>query len=144
MNMHLEIKGVGYPLTAALLTHTERQLRFAFDPTSGRVERVVVSLGGLKGPHGGREKFCRIQVHLQDGSPFVIEEAGADLYVVISQAVARTGRNVNKRLDRKRRQTRPGTPKMPGVEGYEMHDWTSHSIRPLSSIVVRPAHRSRD
>jgi len=119
MNLHVEIKGVGYPLTAALLTHTERQLRFALDRTSGRVERVVVRLGGVKGPRGGQDKYCRMQVHLQDGSPFVVEEAGADLYAVITQAVERTGRNVNKRLDRKRRR---GTPKVPSVDGYEMHD----------------------
>ena len=59
--MRIDIQGRGFPLTAALLDHTEQRLRFALTRTSARIKRVVVRLGDRNGPRGGEDKFCRMR-----------------------------------------------------------------------------------
>ena len=98
--MRIDIQGLGFLLTAPLLDHTERRLRFALTRTRNRITRVVVRLGDTNGPRGGEDKFCRMQVYLQHAPPVLIEDAGADLYAVIDRAAERAGRNVAKRVDR--------------------------------------------
>jgi len=43
--MRIDVQGLGFPVTAALLDHTERRLRFALMRTSDRIMRVMVRLG---------------------------------------------------------------------------------------------------
>jgi ribosome-associated translation inhibitor RaiA len=100
--MRIDIQGLGFPLTAPLLEHTERRLQFALTRTSARIKRVVVRLGNSNRPRGGEGRFCRIQVVLDGAQPVLIEDAGADLYAVIDRAVERAGRNVAKNVDRLR------------------------------------------
>ena len=109
--MRIDIKGLGFPLTAALLDHTERRLRFALTRTSNRIKRVVVRLGDSNGPRGGEDKFCRMQVDLEHAPPVLIEDTGDDLYTVIDRAAERAGRNVAKRVNRQHQDVRPTRPK---------------------------------
>ena len=109
--MLIDIQGRGFPLTAPLLEHAERRLRFALTRTSARIRRVVVRLGDRNGPRGGEDKFCRIQVHLKHAPPILIEDAGADLYAVIDRAAERAGRNVAKCLDRLHENVRLARPR---------------------------------
>ena len=112
--MRIDVQGLGFPLTAALLNHTERRLRFALTRTSDRIVRVVVRLGDANGPRGGEDKFCRMQIHLERAAPVLIEDAGGDLYAVIDRVAERAGRNVAKRIDRRHQNARLATPKPPG------------------------------
>ncbi len=98
--MRIDIRGSGFRVTAALLEHTERRLRFALTRSSDRIKRVVVRFGDINGPRGGEDKFCRIQVHFEHAPPVLIEDTGADLYSVIDRAAERAGRNAAKRIDR--------------------------------------------
>ncbi len=98
--MRIDIKSSGFPLTAALMDHTERRLRFALTRSSERIVRVAVVVGDANGPRGGEDKFCRIQVHLKRAPQVLIEDIGAELYAVIDRAADRAGRNVAKRVDR--------------------------------------------
>ncbi len=100
--MRIDIKGSGFPITAALMDHTERRLRFALTRSSDRIERVAVMMGDSNGPRGGEDKFCRIQIHLRRAPHVLIEDIGAELYVVIDRAAERAGRNVAKRVDRQK------------------------------------------
>ena len=98
--MRTNIKALGFPLTEALLQHTERQLHFALSRSTTRIKSVIVRLGDLNGPRGGEDKFCRIQVHTEHGQSVIVEGTGADIYVVVNRVAERTGRNVIKRLSR--------------------------------------------
>ncbi len=98
--MRIDIRGSGFRITAPLLDHTERRLRFALTRSSDRIKRVVVRLGDANGPRGGEDKFCRMQVHFERAPPILIEDAGADLYAVIDRAAERAGRNAAKHVDR--------------------------------------------
>jgi len=107
--MRIDIKGSGFPITTALMDHTERRLRFALTRSSDRIVRVAVMMGDSNGPRGGEDKFCRIQIHLKRAPQVLIEDIGAELYAVIDRAADRAGRNVAKRIDRLKeniRQTR--------------------------------------
>ena len=98
--MRIDIQGLGFALTAPLLDHTERRLRFALTRTRNRIKRVVVRLGNTHGTRGGEDKFCRMQVFLNHAPPVLIEDIGTDLYAVIDRVAERVGRNVVKRIDR--------------------------------------------
>ena len=111
--MRIDVQGLGFPLTAALLNHTERRLRFALTRTSDRISRVVVRLGDANGTRGGEDKFCRMQIHLERAAPVLIEDAGGDLYAVIDRVAERAGRNVAKRIHRRHQSARLARPKPP-------------------------------
>ena len=98
--MRIDIKGSGFPITTALMDHTERRLRFALTRSSARIVRVAVMMGDSNGPRGGEDKFCRIQIHLKRAPQVLIEDIGVELYAVIDRAAERAGRNVAKRVDR--------------------------------------------
>lgn len=92
--MKIQIQSLAFPLTAALLDHTERRLRLALARSGDRIKRVAVRLGDTNGPRGREDKFCRIQVFLEDAPPVLIEDSGGDLYAAIDRAAERAGRNV--------------------------------------------------
>ncbi len=99
--MRISIQGFGFPLTALLLDHTEWRLQLALKRTRGRIRRVVVRLGEINVSRGGEDKFCRIQVHLRQAPPVLIEDTGADLYALIDRAMERAGRSVANHVDRR-------------------------------------------
>ena len=98
--MQIDVRGLGIPIIAPHLDHAQRRLRFALSRYRVWVKRVVVRLGDTNGLRGGADNFCRMQVYLEHAPPVLIEDAGADLYVVIDRAAERAGRNVAKRIDR--------------------------------------------
>ncbi len=113
--MKFQIQSHAFPLTASLLDHTERRLGFALARITDRIRRVVVRLGDANGPHGGVEKFCRIQVFLEDAPPVLIEDIGGGLYAAIERAAERAGRNVVRGLYRRHeKNARPARPQPPG------------------------------
>lgn len=59
--MKVDIQGLGLRLSASLVEHGERRLRFALTRISDRIRRVTVRLGDVDGPRGGEDKFCRIR-----------------------------------------------------------------------------------
>ena len=104
--MRIDIKGSGFPVTAALMGHAERRLRFALTRHCDRIVRVAVLVGDSNGPRGGTDKFCRIRILLQRAPEVLVEDNGAELYAVIDRAAERAGRNVAKRVDRLRANVR--------------------------------------
>jgi putative sigma-54 modulation protein len=121
--MKIQIQSTSFPLTAAILDHTERRLRFALTARRDRIRRVDVRLGDSNGPRGGEDKFCRIRVYLEDAPPVLIEDRGGDLYAAIGRAAERAGRNVAKELCRLHgngRVARPWPPVSASGEGYDV------------------------
>jgi len=98
--MRIDIQGRGFSLTAPLLEHTTRRLRFALTRNRDCIRRVVVRLGEAIDALGGASKSCRMQVYLEHAPPVVVEDAGSDLYAVIERAAERAGRNVAKGVGR--------------------------------------------
>ena len=110
-NVRIQIQSLAFPLTAALLDHTERRLHFALTRIRDGIRRVVVRLGDANGPRGGDEKFCRIHVFLENAPPVLIEDSDGDLFAAIDRAAERAGRNVVKGLYRlQEKSVRPARP----------------------------------
>ena len=65
-NIHIDVRGLGFPLTAALLEHAKRRLRFAMIRTSTRIKRVVVRFSDTNALGGSDDKSCRIQVAMRN------------------------------------------------------------------------------
>ncbi len=105
--MRMDIKSSGLTLTAALIEHAERRLRFALTRSHDRILRVAVLVGDSNGPRGGTDKFCRIRVLLKKAPEVLIEDTDAELYAAIDRAAERAGRNVTKRLDKLKASVRP-------------------------------------
>ena len=121
--MRIDIKGSGFPITAALTEHIERRLRFALTRNCDRIVRVAVLVGDSNGPRGGEDKFCRMRILFKGVPPVLIEDAGADLYAVIDRAAERAGRNVAIRVDRLKenvRQTRRKPLRSPPGDASDM------------------------
>lgn len=93
-HMRINIQAFGFPLTATLLGHIERRLHFVTSETSSRIKKVVVRLGETNVSRRGEDKFCRMQVYLEQAAPVLIEDTGADMYAVINRVAERTGRKV--------------------------------------------------
>lgn len=120
--MKIQIQSLAFPLTAAVLDHTERRLRFALTRIRDRIRRVDVRLGDKIGARGGKDKYCRIKVFLQNAPPVLIEDMGGDLYGAIDRAADRAGRNVAKRLDRLLERVRWETPELPASPSGNAYD----------------------
>ena len=124
--MRIDIQGRGLSLTAPLLDHTQRRLRFALTRTSDRIKRVVVRLGDTNGQRGGEDKYCKIRVVLEHAPPVLIEDAGAELYAVIDRAAERAGRNVAKHIERLREDARLAMPQRPASLPGDAFDRSNH------------------
>jgi putative sigma-54 modulation protein len=92
-----------FGLTAALHEYTLRQIRNALAHTVGRVQRVSIRLRDLNGPRGGLDKRCDIHVVIDGAGQVVTTSTDSDLYAAISQAAARIGRSVSRRLRQQRK-----------------------------------------
>jgi ribosomal subunit interface protein len=100
--MRVDIRGHGFPVSAALRAHIERRLHFALGRFGGRVRQAMVRVSDLNGPRGGVDKACRIAVRLPASPAVVVEDADGDLYVAIDRAADRIGRSVGRHLARDR------------------------------------------
>jgi hypothetical protein len=104
--LRINIQALGVSLTASLLDHTERRLRFAFG--TRRIKRVVICLGETNISRRGADKFCRIQVYLEQAAPVLIEDTDTDLYAVIERVAERAGRSVAMSVDQRHEYGGPG------------------------------------
>lgn len=122
-SMRIDIQGRGFSLTAPLLDHTQRRLRFALTRSSDRIKRVVVRLGNTNGARGGTDMFCRIQVVLVHAPPVLIEDASTDLYAAIDRVAERAGRIVARRGNRLREDVWLAMPQpaaTPSIEAFDV------------------------
>ena len=112
LTMRINIQAVGFPLTATLLDHTERRVKLALTRIGGRIKKGVIRLGEANVSCRGEDKFCRMQVYLEQSAPVLIEDTDADLYAVIERVAERAGRNVARCVDQRRENVRLRTPSL--------------------------------
>ena len=89
--MKLGIRGRHMVLTAPLLAHVERRLRFALSRFEQKIRQIAVQVTDLNGPRGGFEKQCRVTVTLSPA-----------LHTAIDRAADRLERSVTRELRRRR------------------------------------------
>jgi ribosome-associated translation inhibitor RaiA len=112
--MLIDTRAIGFPLTEAILRHTEARVGAALGFAADRVLRVTVRLDDVNGDHGGDDKRCRVVVSLRQHRTVAVEAVDADLYAAIDAAghTARRAvmRDVKRHIARQRKDAqRPGT-----------------------------------
>ena len=100
--MNFSIRGRHIELTAALLAHVERRLRFALSRFGQKIRQVAVQLLDLNGPRGGLDKQCRVTVTLSPSGKVMVGATDADLPTAIDRAADRLERSVIRALERAR------------------------------------------
>lgn len=101
MEVHMVAKDFAF--NVSLKEHIERRLRYALTRISDKVTRIVVRLGDLNGPRGGRDKVCQISVLMPGQPEVVIREVQEDMYYAIDSAVRRAAYRAMRLLMRNRR-----------------------------------------
>jgi ribosomal subunit interface protein len=104
--MQIDIQARNFPLTDALRSHIKRRLGFALSTIDFHIHRVRVWLSDIKGPRGGADKRCQIQVALNHLPDVVIKDTETDLYIAIDRAADRAGRTTKLRLSQQRTKSR--------------------------------------
>ena len=102
--MNFSIRGRHIELTAALLGHVERRLRFTLSRFGQKIRQVAVQLLDLNGRPGGLDKRCRVTVTLtlSPSGKVMVEASDADLHAAIDRAADRLERSVKRELERRR------------------------------------------
>jgi len=96
--MHIEIRARNVELTPVLRAHVERRLGFALGRFASRINRVVVRMTDVNGPHGGNDKRCRIGVNLLRLKSVVVDDLDRNPFAAIDRAADRAGRCVARHL----------------------------------------------
>ncbi len=98
--MRVDSQSQGFSLTAPLLDHTQRRLRFTLTRSGDRIRRAKVRLGDMNGPRGGEDKVCKIQVYLTHAPPVLRGGRRRSVRGDRPGAAEHTGRNVTRHLER--------------------------------------------
>lgn len=101
--MRVGIQGRHIELTAPLLAHVERRLRFALSRFEQRIRQVAVQVTDLNGPRGGLDKQCRVTVTLSPSGKVMVGATDANLHAAVDRAADRLERSVTRQLERKRK-----------------------------------------
>jgi ribosome-associated translation inhibitor RaiA len=70
---------------------------------------VSVTLEDINGPRGGIDKQCRIVVKLERVGELSFDATDAEVYAAVDAAADRTGRSVQRELERRRTMSRYGS-----------------------------------
>jgi putative sigma-54 modulation protein len=76
----------------------ERRLQFALSRFSPRIRRVAVLLAAERRLSGGMDKFCQINVSLDQADDETVEVHGRDIESAITHAFARVSRLLERKL----------------------------------------------
>lgn len=91
-----------FAFTPSLKEHAERRLELALNQVRHSVSRIVIRLGDLNGPRGGRDKVCQVSVVMPGHPEVVIREVQEDMYYAIDSAIKRAAYRAMRVLTRRR------------------------------------------
>ena len=98
--MHLDIQTNGFSLTDSIRDYTKLRMQLALHRNDKYITRVQVRLADIKGPRGGIDKRCQIDLSLAGQNDIVVEDTETNLYVAIDRATDRCARTLARKLER--------------------------------------------
>ncbi|GAB4191781.1 MAG: hypothetical protein Kow00105_05850 [Phycisphaeraceae bacterium] len=116
--MQIHVIGVHLDLSSSLAEYVNHRLNSSLDRFEDRIEKVIVRLDDISGPHGPGTKRCHIEVFLLHREPVIVEQDHHDIYTAIDKAGARMKRTVRRQINRirdARRSHRSHAPYMWGL-----------------------------
>ena len=108
--MKIDIQALDFSLTGSLMRELEKRVTYPLSARHDDIKCIMVRLGDVNGPRGGKDKYCRIRVEMPGHKDVYVEDIESDMYTAIYRAAGRASRTVSRRLARSReRRTRlPG------------------------------------
>ena len=106
--MELNVRGLNFDLTDAILAHVRRRLHEGLAHYAPRLRGVTVRVSDVNGPRGGVDKRCHLEVTADAVGTVVVEEVDADLYRAVDRAAARLRRQLAREFGRRLPAARPG------------------------------------
>lgn len=101
--MKLNIQARGFALSAAIKEYVQRRLNYVLSNKDEVIQSIHVRLSDINGPKkGGADKRCSVEVRLHHLPTVVVEDTQTDLYAAVDHAAVRTGRTVERKLQRQR------------------------------------------
>ncbi|MEZ5318064.1 MAG: HPF/RaiA family ribosome-associated protein [Vicinamibacterales bacterium] len=98
--MTIRVRFTSLDHSDAVLEHVRRRATSAFGRLGARVGPLVVSLGDVNGPRGGRDKRCTVRVRLPGRGSIVVRETAHDLYAAVDRGLRRAAFAVTRWADR--------------------------------------------
>lgn len=100
--MQIEIHTQNFLLTEELRAHVMRRFQFVVTRFRDHVLCVNVCLSDINAPGGGVDKHCRVQLQLRGMAEIIIEDTEATLASAVDRAARRTGRTLERTLQRQK------------------------------------------
>jgi putative sigma-54 modulation protein len=100
--MKVEVRCKGFESSDNLAEHVTRKAHQHLSRFGRRVDAVEARLSDVNGPRGGRDKRCRLTVHVPGAPPIHVEELHQDYYASIDLALARVAHAVGRSIERAR------------------------------------------
>jgi putative sigma-54 modulation protein len=100
--MRVNVRFMGFASSDYLAEHVTRKAHQHLSRFGHRVDAVEARLSDVNGPRGGRDKRCRLTVHVLGAPPVHVEELHQDLYAAIDLALARGAQAVGRSIERAR------------------------------------------
>lgn len=100
--MKINVRFKGFAISDSLAEHVTRKIHQHLSRFGHRVAAVDVRLSDVNGPRGGRDKRCRLTVHLPGRAPLYVEELHQDFYAGIDVALDRLAEAVGRSIQRAR------------------------------------------
>lgn len=103
--MKILLHSNGVPLSNELRELLSSRLTDELSRMARIINRVNVYFYDSNGPKGGRDKACRLVIHLRRRPPVVIQEQDAELTPLIYRLAERTGQTLQRRNSSRRDRT---------------------------------------
>ncbi len=100
--MDINVIGVNFRLTDAILQRTESRLASALRRAKPQVSHAMAFLGDINGDHGGADKSCRVVAYLHKVGAVVACAVDRDLYSAVDQATQKLRQVIARKLGRRR------------------------------------------
>lgn len=100
--MEINVIGLNFRLTDAILRRTESKLTSALHPANQRVSHAMAFLGDINGDHGGVDKSCRVVAYLHKIGAVAVCAVDRDLYSAVDRAMQKLRQVIARKLGRRR------------------------------------------
>mgnify|MGYP005847208183 FL=1 len=110
--MHLEIRSTNIHFGDSVRDYVARRMESAIGQHAKRIGLTTVHFADINGPHGGKDKQCRIAARLRRGKTICVEDSDTDLIRVVDRAADRIKHTLAQEMERRRsRRRRAGSQK---------------------------------
>ncbi len=100
--MHIEVLAVHLDMTDSLSDYIRHRIELSLDRFESHIDRVIVRVEDISGPHGPGTKRCHVEVTMPRRESVIVEQDHNDIYTAVDKASTRLKRTVRRQINRLR------------------------------------------